>query len=278
MMPKAKKISARDLLGLIEARHDQDVVISECKNGPSSTGMLKMDAWVMRRSWTRFKTFCYEIKVSRQDFLRDEKWPGYMAYCHEFYFVCPSGLIQPDELPPEAGLIWSSKNGTRLYTKKKAPTRDVKIPEDLWIYIAMNRVDEQCCDRYSKDRSTRIAAWRKWAEDERSADEVGYAVNRKISDALREMRTEVALAKRKVDGYKQFKKMLDKWGIDERRVNGDWAFGHTVEKKLEEIRSIVSPKLVSQIKSAQESLARLAALIGENKLDIPDERTEGEEE
>ncbi|WP_208112793.1 MmcB family DNA repair protein [Aureibacillus halotolerans] len=43
----------------------------------------------------------YEIKVSRSDFLRDDKWPAYKNQCHRFFFVCPKDLIKPEELPDE---------------------------------------------------------------------------------------------------------------------------------------------------------------------------------
>lgn len=49
----------------------------------------------------------YEIKVSRGDFKSDKKWTEYLAFCNQFYFVCPKGMIKLDELPPEIGLIYA---------------------------------------------------------------------------------------------------------------------------------------------------------------------------
>lgn len=47
----------------------------------------------------------YEIKASRADFLRDEKWRAYLPYCTQFSFVAPAGLMQRWELPAGIGLV-----------------------------------------------------------------------------------------------------------------------------------------------------------------------------
>ncbi len=132
-------ISSKTILEALSYKHSEDIFIPECKNGSSFGGHLRMDAWVLKRSWAHPLAIGYEIKVSRGDYEADEKWRGYMEYCNEFYFVCPSNLIQPDELPDDTGLFWLSKTGTRLYKKKKAKYRNLTIPEDLYRYILMWR-------------------------------------------------------------------------------------------------------------------------------------------
>jgi len=47
----------------------------------------------------------FEVKISRSDFLSDRKWPNYLPYVNYFYFATPPGLIKPEELPPEIGLL-----------------------------------------------------------------------------------------------------------------------------------------------------------------------------
>lgn len=42
----------------------------------------------------------FEFKVTRQDFLRDEKWKYYLPYCHTFTFVTPPNLITIEDLNP----------------------------------------------------------------------------------------------------------------------------------------------------------------------------------
>ncbi len=58
---------------------------------------------------TSMRRVCYEIKVSRSDFLCEMKQPlkrrvG-LRYSNEFYFVTPAGLLNTSELPIECGLI-----------------------------------------------------------------------------------------------------------------------------------------------------------------------------
>ncbi|HEY0797748.1 MAG TPA: MmcB family DNA repair protein [Candidatus Baltobacteraceae bacterium] len=47
----------------------------------------------------------YEIKSSRADFLRDDKWERYLPFCTHFAFVAPAGMIARWELNREIGLI-----------------------------------------------------------------------------------------------------------------------------------------------------------------------------
>ena len=55
------------------------------------------------------KRICYEVKISRADFLSEVKQPlkrriG-MRYSNEFYFVAPGGLLKAAEIPVECGLM-----------------------------------------------------------------------------------------------------------------------------------------------------------------------------
>lgn len=68
----------------------------------------------------------YEIKVSRQDFLTDKKWQEYLPYCNQFYFVVPKGLILPEELPPEIGLIYIEPGNLYEHYSDDQPVRTYK--------------------------------------------------------------------------------------------------------------------------------------------------------
>ncbi|MFN7994104.1 MAG: hypothetical protein U0Q18_10905 [Bryobacteraceae bacterium] len=70
----------------------------------------RLDAFALNSlPHTGMKRVCYEVKVSRADFLTELRHPlkrrlG-MRYSNEFYFVCPSGLLDISEIPAECGLI-----------------------------------------------------------------------------------------------------------------------------------------------------------------------------
>lgn len=55
-----------------------------------------------------------ECKRSRADFLKDalKPWRAPGQGIGRFrYFLCPAGLVQPDELPPGWGLVWVDRRG-----------------------------------------------------------------------------------------------------------------------------------------------------------------------
>lgn len=60
-----------------------------------------------------------EVKVSRSDFMADKKKPHRMdgGLGNWRYFMCPEGMIQPEELPEGWGLLWVNSRG---HVKPKA--------------------------------------------------------------------------------------------------------------------------------------------------------------
>ena len=65
---------------------------------------IRFDVVDVNRRERKVKIF--EIKTSRSDFLGDDKWEKYLKYCDYFAFVCPEGVIKPDELPENIGLVY----------------------------------------------------------------------------------------------------------------------------------------------------------------------------
>ena len=181
----AVKIAAPQLMNLLLTRHHEDLCVPECKTGPSWQGkVLRMDLWTMKRSWSNPRITGYEVKVARSDFLRDEKWRGYLPYCNVFYFVAPPKIIAPEELPEGVGLIVSSVNATRLYTKKKALFRAVQIPEEILIYILMSRtkIKSGWAD-HAEDGSQR-AYWQRWLQQKAEDRELGYNVSKTLAKTV----------------------------------------------------------------------------------------------
>lgn len=76
MREKPRNYNSSAIVALLAARHVNDVFIPECKDGPTQSGShLRMDAWAMNKSWAHPCAIGYEVKVTRADFIGDNKWP-----------------------------------------------------------------------------------------------------------------------------------------------------------------------------------------------------------
>jgi len=109
-------IEATDLLNIVErALHSlrsEWLFLRELKVGTSrrNGSVQRLDAFALNSlPHTAMKRVCYEVKISRADFLAELKSPlkrriG-MRYSNEFYFVTPAGLVDLKEIPCDCGLI-----------------------------------------------------------------------------------------------------------------------------------------------------------------------------
>lgn len=72
--------------------------------------MQRLDAFALNcLPHLGMKRVCYEVKLSRADFLGEVRRPlkrriG-MRFSNEFYFVTPAGMLAHEEVPSECGLI-----------------------------------------------------------------------------------------------------------------------------------------------------------------------------
>lgn len=101
-----------------------------------TVGDRRLDALSIRLRYP-FERHAYEIKASRGDFLaeirRPEKRLRALEIANRYSLVTPAGLIDPDELPEECGLIEvilgkRSSMYDRTRQKVRAPFRDVADP------------------------------------------------------------------------------------------------------------------------------------------------------
>jgi len=220
-------MDASHLIKLLRIKHAEDVFVPECKNGPSQgTGHSRLDGWAMQKSWANPVTFGYECKVSRNDFIRDDKWQNYLELCSDFYFVCPFGMIQPEEIAHPAGLLWAAKTGERLWLKKKAARRyDVQIPETLWRYLLM-RMD-------TSTPHTTAEFWARWVENKEASLDVGHRVGRKLNhlicDKILKVESENTRLQSENKWLSEVKTMLDEMGLS----------AHSWNKK-ERVKSMLS--------------------------------------
>jgi len=255
-------IHSKTLLKLLINKHNKDICVSETKTGATwyANACPRMDLWVMNRSWAHPRTICYEIKVSRSDFLQDNKWTDYLEFCSELYFVAPPGIIEPSELPPEAGLLICSVNGKRLYMKKKAAPRDVEIPESLYRYILMHRV-EIIDDTVKKSKK---GYWEEWLKTREIDSAFGWEVSKAIQETIKKKIEEVndnnERLEREIDKLKEIKLILSSLGLNEQDIYS-WRIKEKLENKIKEINTGISSDLIKDMENAKTSLENALKII-----------------
>ena len=261
------RLKESDVVDLLAAKHSKDVFVPQCKNGPSyGAGLRLMDAWTMKRSWANPCYYGYEIKLSRGDFLADDKWPEYLPLCNEFSFVCPEGVIKTDELPKEVGLLVTSKNGKRLFTRKKAPHRQIEPPVLVLEYILMAR----CCivgtsyyEEVSKDEY-----WRRWLQDKKSKLELGTRCGEKLHESYKsqvhDVQHENKILKSQIEVYAEVKRLCEELGISK---YGNWRLEKTLKEQWEKVHSILPPEFISKCNKLQKQLAAFIKLVEQGSED-----------
>jgi len=93
---------------------------------------LRIDAIMIdvKHRWIRG----FEIKTSRGDWLKDNKWTEYSKFCSSLCVVCPEGLIQKEEIEKPFGLIWIAEKSYNRIQYKKKPLNFQKRNSLSWLY------------------------------------------------------------------------------------------------------------------------------------------------
>lgn len=211
-------MKASDLVKMLQWRHREDVFIPECKDGGSwnRNNHLRLDAFVIRKSFTNPLTIGYEIKVSRSDFLGDKKWQGYLPYCNEFYFVCPNGMIKPEELPDGVGLIHATKNGKGLRRIEYSSNNlEARIPDDMYKYILFSRSD---IIHRPQGQKAKREFWKYWLHmkevDAELGKKVGKALAEKIKTRIVEVGNRNSHLRYEVSQLNAVKKVVKEFGVE----------------------------------------------------------------
>ena len=92
---------------------------------------LRADLYTIKPSWKPVPTI-YEVKTSRSDFLRDDKWTSYLPFCERFYFAFPPGLVKPEEVTDKTvGIVNVTEVGTviliRPCRKRKVHAKNIHL-------------------------------------------------------------------------------------------------------------------------------------------------------
>jgi hypothetical protein len=113
---RAATLTCTEVLSLLErslhASRAEWLFFRELKlgTGRRNGSMQRLDAFALNTlPHTAMKRVCYEVKLSRADFLAELRHPlkrrvG-MRYSNEVYFVTPAAMVTPAEIPPECGLV-----------------------------------------------------------------------------------------------------------------------------------------------------------------------------
>lgn len=257
------KVKAEQVKLALQKKHVDDFFLTEVKNGPTQSvkNHVKLDALAIKRSWANPAIIGYEVKVSRSDFQRDEKWPAYLPLCHQFSFVCPKGLIQPDELPPEVGLIYYDPDTATLTTKRKAMYRLIEEPVDMFKYIIMSRLDSDRHPFYSSKREYFEALVANKAETKI----LGFYVGEKIAQELKKLRSELDNLQRDrarlEEDYglmQEVRAILKEQGLSVHRWSETWK-----DELRQALSGGVNPNVLRTLRRLIQSATEIEKMIGE---------------
>lgn len=147
------KVRAHEITYALSKKNGDELFLTEVKTGPSTMSeTLRFDAISIKKSWTKPCITGYEVKVSRNDFLHDDKYIHYKNYCNRLYMVCPKGLIQQEEIPDDIGLIYYNTEKKTLFTKRMAHLRDIEINASLLYYILISRLKNDVHPFFNNNR------------------------------------------------------------------------------------------------------------------------------
>ncbi len=82
-------VHSGQIISALAKRHKGDMFFTEVKDGSTQlrSRHSRIDALAIPLSWAHYNIFGYEIKVSRSDFLQDQKWMAYLPMCNQLSWV-----------------------------------------------------------------------------------------------------------------------------------------------------------------------------------------------
>lgn len=265
--------TAKDIENILAKHYSKDVFIPQCKNGEtwSAHNLLKLDAWVLRRTYSPLTTIGYEIKVSRQDFENDQKWTGYYDLCHLFYFVCPAGLIRNTDVPNNVGITWVSKNG-RLHTKKVAERHEPDIHKlnSLLIYSLMSRskiVENMNSIHQHAEDKDHITQLREITNLAKERGELASFVKGHIKDIYDSITKRERELTNKEYYVNDFVKRLEKLGIKWDTSKNEWQENMRVQNEIDLLKKNLDWRTLSDMEQLSKLLHNVSNSIKELQKD-----------
>ncbi|WP_053431755.1 MmcB family DNA repair protein [Halalkalibacterium halodurans] len=243
----------------LSKKHHQDFFLTEVKNGPThfASELAIIDALAIKKSWAKPCITGYEVKVSRQDFLNDSKWPVYKDMCHRFNFACPKGLISPDEVPEDVGLIWFNPETGALYTRKKSKFREIEMHADMLYYILMSRVQSDRHPFFSDEREEIEAFMQDKTHRRYLANVYENKLAKQAEQAIKEAEQKENEAEKVMENARRFERV-----VEIMKNNGIKFHRWTWEEELDEALKHGMPRdfrmVVAQLERDVESLKNIA--------------------
>jgi hypothetical protein len=230
-------MKSEKIIDLLRKKHEDDVFHTEVS---IDHGSRRMDAWAMKKSWSNPLVIAYEVKISRSDFLHDHKLQDYLPYCNEMYMVCPKEVVKEDELPNGFGLMAVASTGNRIITKKKAPYRNVEIPEQFYRGLLMSKVDRGIKNMSATEielarRVGLVNTYKDYVEGRKALSELVYKVLEKFKDLQKEnqkLQQEIKAIEKSVEIHERIKKIMGKSYTYYLNQNYDDILAELVDKKL----------------------------------------------
>lgn len=245
-------MKASDLIAALERRHINDVFVAECKNGPSQTAShRRLDGWALLKTWSPITAIGYEAKVSRSDWLRDEKVASYLPLCHLLYIVAPKGVVKLEELPEHVGLLEPVGDGTRLVAKRKAARREVELPTNLLVYILMCRT--KITRETTWTTESRMTAMRTWLADKSERQDLGHQVSEKIRKVFKDQQRRQDTLDEHCRQLEGVKRRIEELGFDTARPVREWE----VLQKVNRIGATVNPTLLRHLLEVERGTTAL---------------------
>lgn len=269
-------VDASKIIALLNAKHSKDVIIPECKNGETwgARDLLKIDAWVLKRSYSPLTTIGYEIKCSRQDFEQDQKWTSYLDLCHEFYFVCPAGLIRTTDLPNRVGIIWASKD--KLHTKRKADRvePDIEKLNRLLIYVVMARskIVASMDERERGEPKDWLQSIRETVEKANERKELAYFIKGHVKQIYERTRDLDFNLKNREDAIKRFETKLAELGIVWDSKANHWQDNMRIENEIRLLKNQISFRTLESMKRLASTLTGAVEEIEQYRRKMPNDK------
>lgn len=225
------------------------LTFTEVKSGSVWVGAKnRFDLVAIYKSWTKPCIRIYEAKSDRRTFLNDQKWPGYLDYCNEFYWLCPTGLIEKNEVDPRCGLITINPKSGGVHTRKKAIFRDIEpiCKSDLLMYLFMWRMGTKAIGMTREEQIVLIQ--KDMEEDKDIGAQYACHISKTLDEAASRYRERERALIRRESNLKFFEKWCEEAGLNQYEVQN--------ALKKDKIIKLIQSTNPNNLKPALRSLVR----------------------